>query len=119
MKVAGGVGQATHLLGGGLHDAFLAVADVDAPQPGEGIEQFVAAGVGQPCATARRQHRGAALLVHAPGRHRMDQVCAIGGFKGGELGQVIKLGHGRVRSRLLVCAAQQAGLCLKITAGGR
>ncbi|MCY1223877.1 hypothetical protein D9M72_360170 [compost metagenome] len=122
MKVAGGVGQAAHLLGSGLHHALLAVADVDAPQAGEGVEHFVAGGVGQPRAAARRQHGGAALLVRAPGRHRVDQVCAIGGIKRGELWQVGELGHGRVRSRPSFASnhapALPAGLCMKLRAGG-
>jgi hypothetical protein len=67
VKVAGGVRQAPHLFGRSLHHALLAVAHVHAPEAREGVEQFMPVRIGEPCATCRGQHGGAALLVRAPG----------------------------------------------------
>ena len=87
-EVAGGVGQGAQLRGRGLHDAFLAVADVHAPQAGEGIEQLVAAHVGEPRAAGGREHQRAALFVLAPGGDGVDKVRAVERGKGirGEAG---------------------------------
>jgi len=86
------------LPGRGFDQFLAAVADVHAPQAREGVEQFVAVGIGQPCTPARGEHGRATLLVGAPRRHRVDQVRTVDGIKRGELGQIGELGHGEVRS---------------------
>jgi hypothetical protein len=78
MKVAGGVGQAAHLFRGHAHDAFVTVARIDAPEPGEGVEQFVAFDVAQPRAASRFENGDAALFMRAQADDRMDQMLAVG-----------------------------------------
>jgi len=77
MEVAGGVRQFAHLLGRRFDDRILPVTDIDAPQPGKGIEQPVAVGIGQPHALSGFEHDCAMLLVPPERRDRMDQVIAV------------------------------------------
>ncbi len=44
-EIAGGIGKLAHLRGRRLDHALVPVADIDAPEPGEGIKQFLARGV--------------------------------------------------------------------------
>ncbi len=94
VEVARGVRQAPHLFGRRLHHAFLPVADVHAPQPGEGVQQFMPPCIRQPGAAAGRQHGRTAFLVRAPRRHGMDQVGPVDGVERGERGKIGDLVHG-------------------------
>ncbi|EDT37845.1 conserved hypothetical protein [Burkholderia ambifaria MEX-5] len=78
MEIAGRVGQLLHLLGGGLHDAVAAVADVHAPQARERIEQRMAVAVAQEHAVSGFEHGDAARLVRAIVDDGVDQVLTIG-----------------------------------------
>ena len=61
-----------------IDDAVVAVAGVDAPQPGEAVEGGVPLGVGQEAAPGGLQHGHAAPLVRAQRGHRVDQVVSVG-----------------------------------------
>eukprot|EP01022_Parablepharisma_sp_SALTPOND_P028594 TRINITY_DN71212_c0_g1_i1.p1 TRINITY_DN71212_c0_g1~~TRINITY_DN71212_c0_g1_i1.p1 ORF type:complete len:811 (-),score=318.58 TRINITY_DN71212_c0_g1_i1:764-3196(-) len=82
MEVAGGIGQALHLLGGGADDALLAVAGVDAPQAGEGIQQFLVLVVGQVGTTAGLEDDGPQFFMLAEAGDGVDQVAAVEGSQG-------------------------------------
>src|SRR3546814_9053915 len=47
VEIAGGVRQPPHLFGRGRDHAFLAVADVDAPQASKSVEQFAPFDIGE------------------------------------------------------------------------
>ncbi|OIQ68870.1 hypothetical protein GALL_495320 [mine drainage metagenome] len=48
VKVARGIGQLAHLLGGSTHHTLVAIANVDAPQAGKSIQQFFPIGILKP-----------------------------------------------------------------------
>ncbi|CAN0644465.1 conserved hypothetical protein [Burkholderia cepacia] len=77
MEITGRVGQFRQLAGGGLHDAVAAVADVDAPQTRECIEQRVARSVAQEHAVGGFEHGDAARLVRTIVDDGVDQVLTI------------------------------------------
>jgi len=91
VEIAGRVRELAHLLGCRAHDAVLAVADVDAPEAGKRVEQFVAVGIGQVGAMAGDEDRGAALLVAAVIHDGMDKVGAV---QRGELGKFVVVHDG-------------------------
>ena len=76
-KIAGGIGKLSHLRRRRLHHALMSIANVDAPQPGEGIQQLFAGGVPQEHAFGACQHRNAFRLMRAIGAHGMDEMLAI------------------------------------------
>ncbi len=78
MEIAGRVGQLGQLVGGGFHDAVAAVADVDAPQARERVEQRMARGIAQEHAVRGFQHGDAARLVRTVVDDGVDQVLTIG-----------------------------------------
>ena len=108
-EVAGGVGQLAQLRGGGLHHAFLAVADVHAPQAGEGVQQFVALSVGEPGTARAGQQQRAACFVLAPGGNGVDEVRAV---ERGKFIEAVRV-HRRCpvcrRAEELKCGAPQRG----------
>ena len=112
-EVAGGVGQLAQLRGGGLHHALLAVADVHAPQAGEGVQQFVALSVGEPGTARAGQQQRAACFVLAPGGNGVDEVRAV------ERGKFIEAvrAHRRCpvcrRAEEVTCAAPQRGAAFR------
>jgi hypothetical protein len=77
IEISGRVRQLRHLLGRGANDALVPVADVDAPQSGERVEQLAPVDVAQVSALARFEDGHAAALVRAQVRHGMDEVLAV------------------------------------------
>ena len=55
----------------------MAIADVDAPEAGEGVEQFIAGGVTHEHAARTLQNGDALGFVRAIGADRMDQVLTV------------------------------------------
>lgn len=84
MKIAGGIGQLAHLFGGCRDDALVAVADVDAPEPRERIEQFVAFGVAHECAACGFENGDTARFVRAIVDHGVNQMLTVGFDKRGD-----------------------------------
>ena len=74
------VGQLEHLLVGDLGQLLAAVADVDAPQPGHGVQDAVALGIGEVDAFGRGDDPAAALLGQGLGVGEGVQVVAAVGF---------------------------------------
>src|SRR3546814_19191117 len=77
VEIAGGVRQPPHLFGRGRDHAFLAVADVDAPQASKSVEQFAPFDIGEIRPLARPKDGGAALFMIAPRCNRMDPLRVI------------------------------------------
>jgi hypothetical protein len=77
MEIAGGIGQAAHLFGRRFYHAFLAIADIDAPQAGKGVDHAPAVYIGQPHAVPAGQHACAMLLMAPERGDWVDQVIAV------------------------------------------
>ncbi len=96
--------QGLHLVGGGVHQILPPVAEVDAPQAGHTVDDFVALRV--PDAHALAAHDDAAARgVQALGVGEGMQVMrgVLGAQRGGvELGQIIGF-HGSLRFRTMFC----------------
>ena len=89
IEIAGGVGQATHLLGSGLDHAFVAIACVHTPQPRKAVDQLAALGIGDGGPFGRLQNADAAGLVAAKRRYGVHKVLAVQLDKG--IGQHVSL----------------------------
>ena len=71
-----GVGQLLHLRRGGVGEFLAAVADIDVPQRGQGVDVFAAVGGAQHGALPRDVDlRGGVILGEV---QRVDQVALIG-----------------------------------------
>jgi hypothetical protein len=77
VEEARGVRQLAELFGRGRDDAFLPVADVDAPQPGKRIDHAAAVDIGQPHALPGFQNARPVLFMAAERNDGVDQVVAI------------------------------------------
>ena len=78
MEVARRIGQARHLPGGRVDDALMPIAGVDAPEPGECVEQFLAVCVAQENALRGFEYGHASRFMRAIADDGMDQMFAIG-----------------------------------------
>ena len=79
MEIAGGIGQLAHLRGGRLDDAFMSVTDVDAPKPGESIEQVTSGGVAHEHALGAFQHGDALGFMRAVSADGVDKMVPVEG----------------------------------------
>ena len=76
-EVTCSIGQPAHLFGGRFDDALLPIADVDAPKPGERIEQLMSVNVGQPHSLTALQQSDATRLMPPERRQGMNQMIPI------------------------------------------
>ena len=89
IEIAGRIRQATHLIGGGLDHAFVAIACVHAPQARKTVDQLAAFGVGDGGPFGRLQDAHATRLVAAKRRYGVNKVLAVQLDKG--IGQHVSL----------------------------
>ena len=71
------VGESSQLFGCGLNDRFLAVADGDAPEARESVQEFMAVDICHVGALAGAEYDGAALFVGGQWRHRMKGMREV------------------------------------------
>src|SRR4029077_100164 len=76
-EIAGCVGKLAHLPGSGLDDALVPIAGIDAPEPGEPVNELVSGRVRHRRSLRRFQHLDAGSLVATVGGDRMYQMSPI------------------------------------------
>ena len=74
-----GIGEAAHLGGGGFGQVGAAVSDVDAEQPGEAVQPFIAVGVVEVAAFAPLED-GEGVAVPGGGGGEVGHEVALGSF---------------------------------------
>jgi hypothetical protein len=76
-EIPGRIGEFPHLPACCFHNAFVAVAGIDAPQAGKPVHQLATGGVGHPGALARLQQADARLFMAAPRGDGMNEMSPI------------------------------------------